>query len=113
MPCPSVVMLGYSSPACVPPRTPEDFSKRLAHALNHEPKPMLAADYMRLTWEDATERFLDVTELSREERSKPLEAAFDTFAYTAHNAFNGAPSLLHKQGGGREEGGRACLFCRM
>ena len=73
----------------VPSRTPEDFSRQLAHALSHEPKPMLAADYRRLTWEDATERFLDVTEISRVERAKPLEAAFDTFAYNAHNMLTG------------------------
>ena len=70
-------------------RTPEDFSRQLSHALSHEPKPMLESDYRRLTWEDATERFLDVTEISAEERAKPLEAAFDTFAYTAHNMLTG------------------------
>ena len=51
---------------------------------------MPKAEYQRLTWEDATERFLDVTEISRKERTKPLEAAFDTFAYSTHNALTGA-----------------------
>ena len=86
--------LASSCGLCGASRTPEDFSRQLAHALAHEPHPMDRAEYRRLTWEEATERFLDVTELGRKERAKPLEAAFDTFAYSTHNALTGAAPAL-------------------
>ena len=47
-------------------------------------------DRKRLTWEDATERFLDVTEITAADRAKPMDAAFDTLAYTTHNLLTGA-----------------------
>ena len=51
---------------------------------------MRAEDRKRLTWEDATERFLDVTEIMAADRAKPMDAAFDTLAYTTHNLLTGA-----------------------
>ena len=51
---------------------------------------MRGEDRKRLTWEDATERFLDVTEITAADRAKPMDAAFDTLAYTTHNLLTGA-----------------------
>ncbi|KAK9789576.1 hypothetical protein WJX73_004366 [Symbiochloris irregularis] len=85
---------------CLTYKTPEDFSRQLAHALAHEPHPMHKAEYQRLTWEEATERFLDVTELGRKERAKPLEAAFDTLAYSSYNALTGVEMLRALAGAG-------------
>ncbi len=45
-------------PSC---RSPEEFSKHIEHALAHEPHPMSPEERRNLTWEAATERFLDVT----------------------------------------------------
>lgn len=43
----------------------------------------------RLTWEDATERFLDVAELKAAERPGVLETAVDKLAWAAHNTLTG------------------------
>ena len=58
---------------------------------------MREADRKRLTWEDATERFLDVTEITAADRAKPMDAAFDTLAYTTHNLLTGAPAASDAQ----------------
>jgi hypothetical protein len=43
----------------------------------------------RLTWEDATQRFLDVAELSPAELANPVERGFDRAAWMLHNSLNG------------------------
>ena len=44
----------------------------------------------RLTWEAATERFLDVAELKGEERAPPrASATVDTLAFNLHNYLTG------------------------
>lgn len=43
----------------------------------------------RLTWEDATQRFLDVAELSPSELANPVERGFDRAAWMLHNSLNG------------------------
>ncbi len=57
---------------------------------------MSAEERRRLTWEDATERFLDAAELKSGERPKPIEEACDRLAWKAFNAFSGAPFLCHE-----------------
>lgn len=69
--------------------TPEEFSERLRTALVQEPHPMSAEERRRLTWEDATERFLDAAELKTGERPTPIEEACDRLAWKAFNAFSG------------------------
>ena len=44
----------------------------------------------RLTWEDATERFLDVAELKASDRPGVVETALDKLAWVAHNTLTGA-----------------------
>ena len=43
----------------------------------------------RLTWEDATERFLDVAELRAKDTPNMLERAVDRCAFAAFNAISG------------------------
>ena len=74
-------------------RTPEEFSSKLEFAMKHDPHPMKEEERRRLTWEAATERFLDVSELKGEERSPPVSAAIDTLAFNLHNYLTGAGSL--------------------
>ena len=74
-----------------PCRTPEEFGARLRTALEAEPAPLSAEERRRLTWEAATERFLDVAEISAAERPKPLEEAVDRLTWNAFNAMSGAP----------------------
>lgn len=73
-------------------RTPQEFSRQLEKALSQDPSPMRGEDHKRLTWEDATERFLDVTEITAADRAKPLDAALDTLAYNSYNLLTGAAS---------------------
>ena len=75
------------------PRTPEEFSSKLEFAMKHDPHPMKEEERRRLTWEAATERFLDVSELKGEERSPPVSAAIDTLAFNLHNYLTGAGPL--------------------
>lgn len=48
----------------------------------------------RLTWEDATERFLDVAELKASDRPGALETAVDKLAWVAHNTLTGTTTGL-------------------
>jgi digalactosyldiacylglycerol synthase len=75
---------------CFVCRTPEEFSEKLQVALASEPEPLSQDDRRRLTWEAATERFLDVAELRLEERPGPVDAAVDAVAFSVLNAVNGA-----------------------
>ena len=70
-------------------RDSKEFSSKLEHALETEPKPMTPELQRRLTWEDATERFLDVAELKASERPGAFETAVDKLAWLAHNTLTG------------------------
>ena len=50
---------------------------------------MRAEERERLTWEAATERFLDVAELKGEERATKVSAAVDTLAFNLYNYLTG------------------------
>ena len=47
---------------CLTYRTPEEFSDRIAHALQRDPAPLSPAERHSLTWEAATERFMEVAD---------------------------------------------------
>lgn len=47
-------------PNCLTYRSPEEFSQRLQQAMASDPTPLSEDQLRRLTWEDATERFLEV-----------------------------------------------------
>ena len=71
-------------------RTPDEFSTQLKAALVNEPHPMRPEERRKLTWEDATERFLDVAELKPGERPKGWEEACDKLTWNAFNSISGA-----------------------
>ncbi len=77
------------SPVVSVHRDSDEFSNKLEHALESEPVPMTADMQRRLTWEDATERFLDVAELKASERPGLIETAVDKMAWLAHNTLTG------------------------
>ncbi|KAK9828926.1 hypothetical protein WJX72_002833 [[Myrmecia] bisecta] len=89
---------GFSN--CLTYKTPEEFSSKLSLALSTDPKPMSAEERRRLTWEDATERFLDVAEITEKDQPNRVEEAFDNLAWRTHNAFTGVEALRNAVGAG-------------
>eukprot|EP00887_Chlorella_sp_A99_P006969 scaffold2.g6969.t1 len=86
---------------CLIFKSPEEFSQHVQHALAHEPNPMGPEELQRLTWEAATERFLDVSELShRDLRPRPVAAVVDNLAWAAHNALVGLEPIRLATGAG-------------
>jgi len=88
-PCPCV-RLPSARPARPARRTPEEFGAQLRRALAEEPAPMAPQERRALTWEAATERFLDVAELTEAERPRGLGAALEAATYAAVNTLSGA-----------------------
>lgn len=78
---------------CLIYKTPEEFSVCLEKALSTNPKPLSAEEQRRLTWEDATERFLDATELTGKERPHGVQAMVDNVFWAAHNALTGVEGV--------------------
>lgn len=74
----------------LPCRTPQEFSRHLEYALANEPHPMSSDEVQRLTWDAATERFLDVAELKPKDlRPGPLASAMDGLLWATHNTLTG------------------------
>ncbi|KAK9865867.1 hypothetical protein WJX84_010120, partial [Apatococcus fuscideae] len=80
--------------------SPKEFSNHLLHALEHDPKPMTVAERQRLTWEDATERFLDAASLTDKDRPGALDDTLDRLAWFTHNTLTGVEPLRHIAGAG-------------
>mmetsp|Transcript_38835 Transcript_38835/g.97568 ORF Transcript_38835/g.97568 Transcript_38835/m.97568 type:complete len:899 (-) Transcript_38835:276-2972(-) len=75
---------------CLIYRSPAEFSEKVRYAMAHEPKPLSEEEKYKLTWEAATERFLDIASLSAQERHPGIVgSALDALAYHTHNAFSG------------------------
>lgn len=69
-------------------RTPEEFSKKLAVAMASEPQPLSTTELQALTWEAATERFLNIAEITKP--PAVAESVVDTMLHAAHNTLTGA-----------------------
>ncbi len=86
---------------CLIYRNDEEFVQHMKHALTHEPAPMTTEDKQRLTWEAATERFLNVTELSERDLTPgPLTSTVDAAAWLTHNSLCGVEPLRAAAGAG-------------
>lgn len=74
---------------CLTYDTPEEFSKCIETALTMDPKPLTVEEQSRLSWEDATERFLDATELAVKDKPAGATAMFENTLWAAHNSLTG------------------------
>jgi digalactosyldiacylglycerol synthase len=81
-------------------RTPAEFAGALRHALAHDPHPVTADEAAALSWEAATQRFLDAAELAPGERPSGPAAAADRALYRAHNALTAVEQLRAAVGAG-------------
>ena len=88
---------------CLTYRTPREFGAGLRRALAHDPHPVSSEEAAALSWEAATQRFLDACSLAPGERasSTSLSAAADRAIYSAHNALTGVEPLREAAGAGR------------
>ncbi|GIL64495.1 hypothetical protein Vafri_18391 [Volvox africanus] len=86
-------------PNCLIYRNPEEFSQQLHRALTSDPQPLMPHQLHSLTWEAATERFLDIAEL-RPGSIGPLDVALDNVLAAAHNLLTGVEGLRVVAGAG-------------
>lgn len=87
---------------CLIYRNADEFVEHMKFALSHEPAPMTPEDRNRLTWEAATERFLNVTELTEKDLTPdPLTATIDSAAWLTHNSLCGIEPLRAAAGAGK------------
>ncbi|MEW5309345.1 MAG: hypothetical protein WDW38_001239 [Sanguina aurantia] len=86
-------------PNCLVYSTSEQFSECLTRALTTDPKPLSPMELRALTWEAATERFLDVAEL-REGGTPVLERMMDGALAAVHNMLTGSESVRQVTGAG-------------
>lgn len=88
---------------CLTYKTPKEFSRGLRKALTHDPHPVSSEEAAALSWEAATQRFLDACSLAPGERasSTSLSAAADRAIYSAHNALTAIEPLREAAGAGR------------
>ena len=87
---------------CLTYRTPDEFSSHLAKALNSEPAPLSEEERAALSWEAATDRFMDVAE--PEPRSKHpaalVSGVADWAAAQVHQTLTGVEPLRGLAGAG-------------
>mmetsp|Transcript_8747 Transcript_8747/g.18658 ORF Transcript_8747/g.18658 Transcript_8747/m.18658 type:complete len:829 (+) Transcript_8747:101-2587(+) len=85
-------------PNCLIYRDSEEFSRCLDKALGSPPKPLSSKELHSLTWEAATERFLETADITK--KAQPLEMLFDNVLHAAHNAMTGVEFLRVASGAG-------------
>jgi len=88
-------------PNCLIYKDSEGFSQCLKKALREDPKPLSHEELHSLTWEAATERFLDVADVGPAHKPAPLETALDSLLHAAHNTMTGLEFLRVAVGAGR------------
>lgn len=83
-----------------PCRDSAEFSRCLHRALVEEPKPLSPNELHALTWEAATDRFLDVADMGPGHWVQPLETAVDKFLHSVYNGLTGMEFLRVACGAG-------------
>ena len=95
-------------PNCLTYDSPEAFSKCVKRALSTDPTPLTSRDRYRLSWEAATERFLDAAELGAEQVTGPGTGLGDTLAeglvHALHSGAAKRETLRRVAGAGERTG---------
>ena len=88
-------------PNCLVYNSPQEFTKCVKQALTSDPAPLSAQDSYRLSWEAATDRFLDAAELSPRDVNPSLgDKAKETFAHAMHTTMNKIEPIRRATGAG-------------
>ena len=86
-------------PNCMVYETPEQFSQCVKKALSTDPAPLSAKDRYRLSWEAATDRFLDAADIKEEQMRGPGTGLGDKLGETLFAAVHGAAAKHEKMRG--------------
>jgi len=82
---------------CLVYETKEQFIQCLDTAMQSEPKPLSSDERYRLTWEAATERFLDVAEVSSKAQH-PANEAVDALGSMVYSHLSGSEAVRSSVG---------------
>ena len=84
---------------CLIFRTPKEFDEKIAYALRSQPKALSMREMHTLSWEAATERFLEIAEVETGKKD-PANNFVDNFLFVAHKAMTGNEVARVAFGGG-------------
>ena len=95
-------------PNCLTYDSPEQFSECVKRALSTDPAPLTSRDRYRLSWEAATDRFLDAAELGAEQVTGPGTGLGDKMAeglvHALHSGAAKRETLRRAAGAGENTG---------